>query len=189
MEKLFEKFIQKLQFVSTEFTRSIINEINWKSRLIGIKGARGIGKTTLLLQYIKLNHSHELEKVLYISLDSIWFSNNSLVDLVENFIKKGGEYLFIDEVHKYPNWSQEIKNIYDDYPDVKIVFTGSSLLEILNARADLSRRAIIYTMQEYIIDKSEYQKLIKRINTYKTVVKTKKTHLACSYIPIWDKRK
>ncbi len=147
MEKLFEKFIQKLQLVSTHFTRSIIHEINWKTRLIGIKGARGIGKTTLLLQYIKLNHSNELEKTLYISLDSIWFSNNSLVDLVESFIKKGGKYLFLDEVHKYPNWSQEIKNIYDDYTDLQIVFTGSSLLEILNARADLSRRAIIYTMQ------------------------------------------
>lgn len=147
MEKLFEKFIQKLQLVSTDFTRSLINEINWKTRLIGIKGARGIGKTTLLLQYIKLNHSNELEKTLYISLDSIWFSNNSLVDLVEYFIKKGGKYLFIDEVHKYPNWSQEIKNIYDDYTELQIVFTGSSLLEILNARADLSRRAIIYTMQ------------------------------------------
>lgn len=147
MEKLFEKYIQKLQIVSTVFTRSILNDINWNARLIGIKGARGIGKTTLLLQYIKLNHSHELEKTLYISLDSIWFSNNSLVDLVDNFIKKGGLYLFIDEVHKYPNWSQEIKNIYDDYPQLKIVFTGSSLLEILNARADLSRRAIIYAMQ------------------------------------------
>ena len=99
MEKLFEKYIQKLQTVSTEFTRSIIHEINWKARLIGIKGARGIGKTTLLLQYIKLNHSNELEKTLYISLDSIWFSNNSLVELVDEFIKKGGKYLFIDEVH------------------------------------------------------------------------------------------
>jgi predicted AAA+ superfamily ATPase len=102
MEKLFEKYIQKLQTVSTEFTRSIIHEINWNARLIGIKGARGIGKTTLLLQYIKLNHSNELEKTLYISLDSIWFSNNSLVELVDEFIKKGGKYLFIDEVHKYP---------------------------------------------------------------------------------------
>ena len=162
MEKLFEKFIQKLQLVSTHFTRSIIHEINWQTRLIGIKGARGIGKTTLLLQYIKLNHSNELEKTLYISLDSIWFSNNSLVDLVESFIKKGGKYLFLDEVHKYPNWSQEIKNIYDDYTDLQIVFTGSSLLEILNARADLSRRAIIYTMQG--LSFREYIAIEKGIN-------------------------
>ena len=162
MEKLFEKYIQKLQLVSTHFTRSIIHEINWKTRLIGIKGARGIGKTTLLLQYIKLKHSNELEKTLYISLDSIWFSNNSLVDLVESFIKKGGKYLFLDEVHKYPNWSQEIKNMYDDYTDLQIVFTGSSLLEILNARADLSRRAIIYTMQG--LSFREYIAIEKGIN-------------------------
>lgn len=162
MEKLFDKYIRKLQLVSTEFTRSLINDINWKARLIGIKGARGIGKTTLLLQYIKLNHSNELEKTLYISLDSIWFSNNSLVDLVESFIKKGGKYLFLDEVHKYPNWSQEIKNIYDDYTDLQIVFTGSSLLEILNARADLSRRAIIYTMQG--LSFREYIAIEKGIN-------------------------
>ena len=87
MEKLFEKYIQKLQAVSTVFTRSLIHEINWKARLIGIKGARGIGKTTLLLQYIKLNHSNELEKTLYISLDSIWFSNNSLVELVDELTR------------------------------------------------------------------------------------------------------
>ena len=100
MEKLFEKYIQKLQTVSTEFTRSLIHEINWKARLIGIKGARGIGKTTLLLQYIKLNHSNELEKTLYISLDSIWFSNNSLVELVDEFIKKGGKiYLLMKYIN------------------------------------------------------------------------------------------
>jgi predicted AAA+ superfamily ATPase len=109
-----------------------------------------------------LKHSNELEKTLYISLDSIWFSNNSLVDLVESFIKKGGKYLFLDEVHKYPNWSQEIKNIYDDYTDLQIVFTGSSLLEILNARADLSRRAIIYTMQG--LSFREYIAIEKGIN-------------------------
>lgn len=147
MEKLFEKYIQKLQFVSTDFTRSLLDEINWNARLIGIKGARGIGKTTLLLQFIKLHHADAIEKTLYISLDSIWFANNTLVDLAENFVKQGGKHLFIDEVHKYPNWSQEIKNIYDDYPSLQIVFTGSSLLEILNARADLSRRAVIYKMQ------------------------------------------
>lgn len=147
MEKLFEKYIQKIQFISMDFKRSLMDEINWNARLIGIKGARGIGKTTLLLQFIKLHHAHELEKTLYISLDSIWFSNRTLVDLADEFVKHGGEHLFIDEVHKYPNWSQEIKNIYDDYPNLQIVFTGSSLLEILNARADLSRRAIIYSMQ------------------------------------------
>jgi predicted AAA+ superfamily ATPase len=80
-------------------------------------------------------------------LDNIWFAENKLSKLVNDFVKKGGKYLFLDEVHKYPNWSQELKNIYDDYPELKVVFTGSSLLEVLNARADLSRRAVVYMLQ------------------------------------------
>lgn len=147
MESLFEKYRQKLHATNTSFVRGIMGEINWNSRLIGIKGARGIGKTTLLLQYIKLNLSHETENTLYVTLDNIWFSNHSLIDLVDYFVKRGGKNLFLDEVHKYPNWSQELKNIYDDFPSLKVVFTGSSLLEILNARADLSRRASVYYMQ------------------------------------------
>lgn len=147
MEDLFEKYQRKLQNTSTLFIRSFINDVNWSARLIGIKGARGVGKTTLLLQYLKLNFSNEIEKSLYVSLDSIGFANRSLVDLADQFVKKGGRYLFLDEVHKYDNWAQELKNIYDDYPELKVVFTGSSLLEILNARADLSRRAVVYHMQ------------------------------------------
>jgi predicted AAA+ superfamily ATPase len=122
-----------------------MDTIPWHSRLIGIKGARGIGKTTLLLQYAKLRLP--VDHCLYVSLDNLWFSGNTLVELADRFAKLGGKYLLIDEVHKYANWSQEIKNIYDDYPELHVVFTGSSLLEILNRRADLSRRAIAYTMQ------------------------------------------
>lgn len=147
MEELIAKFHFKLRLTSTVFVRSLESDINWNARLIGVKGARGVGKTTMLLQYIKRNLAEMLDKTLYVSLDSIWFSNNSLVDLADDFVKKGGEYLFLDEVHRYENWSQELKNIYDDYPMLKVVFTGSSLLQILNARADLSRRAITYTMQ------------------------------------------
>lgn len=147
MDKLFEKYQQKISHTSTHFVRSIMADINWESRLIGIKGARGVGKTTLLLQYIKIHLQQDLDNSLYLSLDDIGFSNQSLSDLVDRFVKKGGKFLFLDEVHKYPNWSQELKNIYDDFPGLKVVFTGSSLLEILNARADLSRRAIVYQMQ------------------------------------------
>ncbi|PKP45311.1 MAG: AAA family ATPase [Bacteroidetes bacterium HGW-Bacteroidetes-11] len=149
METLFEKFHQKLLYTPVEFVRSAMQEINWNARLIGIKGARGIGKTTLLLQYIKLHLSDSIKETLYVSLDSIWFNTHPLVELAEDFEKKGGKYLFLDEVHKYERWAQELKNIYDDYPHLKIVFTGSSLLEILNARADLSRRAVVYTMQGF----------------------------------------
>lgn len=149
MEYLIEQFEQKMRYVSTDFVRSMIGEVNWDSRLIGIKGARGIGKTTLLLQYIKLHLADKLNETLYVSLDTVWFNTHSLSELVRDFERKGGKYLFLDEVHKYEGWAQELKNSYDDYPTLKIVFTGSSLLEILNARADLSRRAVVYTMQGF----------------------------------------
>ena len=146
MKELQEKYIRKIAATPMDFTRSLMDTIRWEARLIGIKGARGVGKTTLILQYIKKNIPID-ESSLYVSLDNIWFANNTISSLVDQFVKQGGKFLFLDEVHKYANWSQELKNIYDDYPELKIVFTASSLLEILNARSDLSRRAIIYTMQ------------------------------------------
>ena len=149
MEELVQQFKRRIRFVDMNFVRNIMYEINWSARLIGIKGARGIGKTTLLLQYIKLILFARLDEVLYVSLDAVWFNNRSLLDLVYEFDQKGGKYLFLDEVHKYEGWAQILKNIYDDYPEMKIIFTGSSLLEILNARTDLSRRAVVYKMQGF----------------------------------------
>lgn len=146
MDKIVEKFRRKLNYTSLGFIRSLMYNINWNARMIGIKGARGVGKTTLMLQYIKKHYEHD-PSVLYASLDDIWFSDNKLVDMADRFVKQGGKMLFLDEVHKYPEWSRELKNIYDDFPELKIVFTGSSLLEILNSRADLSRRAVVYSMQ------------------------------------------
>jgi len=146
MQYLVEKFRKKLMHLPMDFQRSLMEDIAWEARLIGIKGARGAGKTTLLLQRIK-GQFPDLSQVLYVSMDDLWFAEHRLVELAGHFVKQGGRYLFLDEVHKYPDWSREIKNIYDDYPELHIVFTGSSLLEILNARADLSRRAITYEMQ------------------------------------------
>jgi len=161
MESINERFLKKIDATSLTFVRSMIDRISWEARLIGIKGPRGVGKTTLLLQYIKKNLPID-HSTLYVSLDNIWFAQNNLVDLVDDFAKRGGKYLFLDEVHKYPNWSIEIKNIYDDFPELKVVFTGSSMLEILNARADLSRRAVIYHMQglsfrEYLAIKTGHE--------------------------------
>lgn len=160
MEKLIEIFRKKLASTTMDFIRSIDSEINWNSRLIGIRGPRGVGKTTLMLQHIKKNYSDQLSKILYVSLDNLYFADHSLIDLADEFIRHGGTHLFLDEVHKYPLWSQTIKNLYDDYPELSIVFTGSSLLEILNSRADLSRRALVYDMQglsfrEYIAVKEK----------------------------------
>ncbi len=132
--------------LSLDFQRYILSKLPWDERLIGIKGSRGVGKTTVLLQYIKLNYGQS-EKALYISMDNFYFLEHRLFDFVEEFIAKGGEHLFIDEVHKYSNWSVELKNIYDYFPKLKVVFTGSSLLEILNSKSDLSRRALVYNMQ------------------------------------------
>ena len=163
MDTLIEKSYQKVRDTDTRFIRSIMSQIDWSDRLIGIRGARGVGKTTLLLQRIKKFLGNTSDS-LYISLDNLWFAEHNLLGLVDFFAKRGGKFLFLDEVHKYPKWSQIIKNIYDDFPNLQIVFTGSSLLEILNARSDLSRRAIVYEMQglsfrEYlnITQKTDFQ--------------------------------
>lgn len=105
-----------------------------------------MGKTTLMLQYLK-QHNIDYKTMLYVSLDSNYFTRNSLLDFAEQFYMQGGKHLFIDEVHKYPGWSKEIKEIYDSYPELKLVISGSSLLDILNADADLSRRCVPYEMQ------------------------------------------
>ena len=144
MQQLFTTFYQQLNRVSTDFKRYLYNEVHWQNRLIAIVGSRGTGKTTLLLQHIKLNHPVVSSEVLYASLDNLWFSTHSLMYLADEFSKQGGKELYLDEVHNYVGWSREIKNIYDSYPDMKIVFTGSSLLEVYKGEADLSRRAITY---------------------------------------------
>lgn len=146
MERLFGIFRKQLDRVPDRFCRSLIGEIDWSSRLIGIKGPRGTGKTVLLLQYIKNNLPKD-HTVLYVSLDNIWFDGMSLAELADQFSKRGGKHLILDEVHKYPDWSRHLKTMYDSYPELQVIFTGSSLLEILNARADLSRRAVVYHMQ------------------------------------------
>lgn len=156
MEELFNRYQRISQKIQTDFVRSFMQEVNWNARLIGIKGARGVGKTTLLLQYLKINFTDNRALTLYVSLDSFAFRGKTLLGLADEFVRNGGKHLFLDEVHKYPNWAQELKNIYDDYSELQIVFTGSSLLEILNSRADLSRRVVIYHMQglsfrEYIM--------------------------------------
>jgi predicted AAA+ superfamily ATPase len=147
METLFQFSASRIRAVDITFKRYMLNRINWNNRLIGITGARGVGKTTMLLQYINENLADVPDEVIYVNMDDLYFSKNTLVGFVDEFVKRGGKYLFIDEVHKYRNWSQEIKNSYDYFPDLKIVFTGSSALDIRKGEADLSRRAIVYSMQ------------------------------------------
>ena len=145
MNTLYQKFETQLQHTTTVFKRYLYDRFSWNSRLIGIVGPRGVGKTTIILQYIKENL--DSKKGLYVSADDLYFSENKLYNLAEEFYKSNGQHLFIDEIHKYQNWSQEIKNIYDSFPTLKITFTGSSVLDILKGTADLSRRALIYKLQ------------------------------------------
>jgi uncharacterized protein len=145
METIYQKFETLLQHTPTEFKRYLYDAVAWDSRMIGIIGPRGVGKTTLVLQYIK--EHLDTKKAIYVSADDLYFSENRLFDLADTFYKNAGEFLFIDEIHKYLEWSRELKNIYDSFPNLKIVFTGSSVLDILKGSADLSRRAIIYTLQ------------------------------------------
>jgi predicted AAA+ superfamily ATPase len=144
MQQLYTVFYKQLSRVETGFKRYLYDEIRWQNRLIAIVGSRGTGKTTLLLQHIKLNYTNPGQEVLYASLDNLWFSTHTLTYMAEEFTKQGGKVLYLDEVHNYTGWSREIKNIYDSYPELKIVFTGSSLLEVYKGEADLSRRVIMY---------------------------------------------
>lgn len=146
MEELYYIFIRQLKNVNLNFFRYLHKQIDWSNRLIFILGARGSGKTTLLLQHIKNEFGETPQNVLYASLDHIWFSANKLYNLGVSFVMQGGEYLFLDEVHKYKNWSQEIKNLYDAFPELNIIVTGSSILEIYKGNADLSRRAVQYLL-------------------------------------------
>ncbi|MGY6562859.1 MAG: ATP-binding protein [Luteibaculaceae bacterium] len=145
METLIQRFELLLQSTSTHFKRYLHDKIKWESRMIGVIGARGVGKTTLLLQYIKENL--DKQKSLYISADDLYFSAHGLYQTAADFYRYGGENLCIDEIHKYKNWSAELKNIYDALPGLKIVFTGSSVLDIVKGSSDLSRRAVIYTLE------------------------------------------
>lgn len=147
METLFKKHKMFISQVTMDIVREITNNINWNSQLVAIKGSRGVGKTTMMRQYIRKTYGVNAREALYCVLDSIYFTTHSLLDLAERFYLMGGKHLFLDEVHKYPTWSKELKEINDLYPSLKVTFTGSSLLQILNADADLSRRVLSYTME------------------------------------------
>lgn len=145
MNALFEFQENILRSVKNDFRRYLHNQINWEQRMIGIKGPRGAGKTTLMLQYLKYDLGLPSE-ALYITADHTWFYNHTLLDTATDWYKQGGKILFIDEVHKYHNWSVELKNIYDGLPEMQIIFSASSALDIYRGEADLSRRVVSYLL-------------------------------------------
>ena len=145
VQPLFDNYHRKIAKVDLKFKRYLYSQINWKARMIGIKGARGVGKTTMLLQHI-LDNYEDIDQTLYVSLDDLWFASHNLMDLVDWADRHGISRLYLDEVHRYKSWSETLKNIYDNYPDMGIVYTSSSLLAIDNAKVDLSRRQTPYTL-------------------------------------------
>jgi predicted AAA+ superfamily ATPase len=145
MKLLYQNFEELLRKTAVDFKRYLFPTINWNSRMFGVVGPRGVGKTTLVLQHIKENHN--AFDTLYVSMDDVYFANHSLLETADKFHKDGGKFLFIDEIHKYSEWSGTLKYLYDNYPDLKVVFTGSSVLDILKGSADLSRRAILLYLQ------------------------------------------
>ena len=146
MEHLIANYRKLLDETPTDFHRYIYDKVNWANRLVGIVGPRGVGKTTLLLQYIKENMN--TDNTLYVTAEDFYFSRHRLTELADEFTKMGGKHLFVDEIHKHEDWSRELKLIYDYHKELQVVFTGSSVLDITKgATSDLSRRAIIYNMQ------------------------------------------
>ncbi len=146
MDILFSNFHNLISQVDDKFFRYLFSEIDWNQRMLAIKGPRGSGKTTLMLQRIKYGIKAAPNHVLYFSADHYWFYTHNLVETTTAFYQNGGRFLFIDEVHKYPNWSRELKNIYDSFPDLKVVFSSSSALDIYRGESDLSRRVIRYEL-------------------------------------------
>lgn len=161
IQPLLNTFHRKLTATDLRFKRYLHGQINWDARLLGIKGARGVGKTTMLLQRIKETAGNNLDEVFYASLDNMWFQTHSAEDLVEFLYTRGVTRIYLDEVHKYRDWTVLLKNLYDNYPDLNIVYTGSAMLAIDNSKSDLSRRQSLYTLhglsfREYL----EYEGII-----------------------------
>ncbi len=155
LDEILRIYNRRLQGTPEGFKRYLIDKIDWRDNLIAIKGAKGMGKTTMLLQHINESFTDK-DKALYLSLDNLWFETHSINDLIEYHYTHGGTHLFLDEVHYFPNWKTLIKNINDDYPGLHVVYTGSSMLKIDSGVADLSRRQLPYTLhgmsfREYLL--------------------------------------
>ena len=174
--KLFETYIRLLRSTKYKTHRYLYNSFNINSRITGLVGPRGTGKTTLLLQFIK-NNFPDKNECIYVSLDNIYFSHTKLVDFVEElYAVNGVKYYFLDEIHKYKNWNQEIKNLYDSYPDIKIIFSGSSSLDLIKGTYDLSRRGVLFRLDGLSFREYLNFKNINNINpvSFDEIIKNRK---------------
>jgi len=164
MEQLIANYRHLLQLTESRFHRYLYDKVNWNGRLVGIVGARGVGKTTMMLQHIK--EELDVNRSLYVNAEDFYFASHNLVDLADEFCKMGGQYLYIDEIHRYDGWSRELKLIYDYHPKLKVVFSGSSMLDVnKGVQSDLARRAVTYTL--YGLSFREYLELFENIECEK----------------------
>jgi len=161
MDLIYLEHRETLAALKPRFRRDFIDEIDWEEPLLFILGSRGVGKTTLILQYIKEKFGNSSE-ALYISMDDVALSKYTLLELAKKHAQSGGTHLFVDEIHKYQNWSQELKNIRDKIQELKVVATGSSILDIQKGNADLSRRSVVYTL--YGLSFREYLNIELKLN-------------------------
>ena len=159
MDNLIRVYKKLLRETTTDFHRYLYGQINWENRIVGIRGPRGVGKTTMMLQHIK--EVLPVDDVLYVNADDIYFSDHRLIDLAERLVQRDVHHLYIDEIHKYKDWSKELKLIYDYYSELKVVFSGSSVLDINKGVSDLSRRAVMYHLQG--LSFREYLQLFKGV--------------------------
>lgn len=160
MERLQEYFDNQLEYTTSQFHRYMYNQIDWDNRLIGLVGPRGVGKTTLMLQHAK--EQLPRHSTLFVTAEDMYFVINNIVEFAADFVKKGGRYLIIDEIHKMEDWARYLKLIHDYQPKLNVIFTGSSILDITKGTHDLSRRAIMYSMQG--LSFREYLSLFHGIN-------------------------
>lgn len=164
MEQLISNYNLIKEGVEEIYQRRIYTSLESSHRIVGIVGSRGVGKTTYLLNYLAKYYGNS-KKALYVTADNLYFTENKIIDLVEKFVNEyGGEILCIDEIHKYPNWSQELKNIYDTYKNLKIIFSGSSMVDLTRQKHDLSRRAILKYMPGFSFREYLEYKLLQKID-------------------------
>lgn len=206
------KEVQKilLRDQSLDFKRFLYNEIDFSQQLIGIIGPRGVGKTTLILQYLKENfYKKNIDNAVYFLADNVIFEKGDLFELAQELhVEKGVELICIDEIHKFPNWNQEIKNIYDSFPNLKVIFSGSSSIDLVKGRFDLSRRGVVYNLpgfsfREFLIFYKgiefkkvkfenilkKHQVILKKISTEDKILKHFKEYLKVGYYPFFNKTK
>jgi predicted AAA+ superfamily ATPase len=165
MQSFFETHRYLLEHLGNPVRRELMNEINWEHRLIGIKGARGVGKTTFLLDFAKSQFGYN-KSCLYVNLNNLYFTERSIISFADEFRKKGGKTLILDQVYKYPDWSKELRYCYDNFQDLKIVFSGSAVMRLVDQNPDLKDCVAVYRLDGFSFRESLNLTTKNKFETY-----------------------